>query len=210
MPRSRGRVCRHISASSLIPIPQPYNPNTLGIWPPQAAPREQAAAALLGNAAQRAALCSALCQCFVFDSAAAPLLLYSAALEAGTYAQQPTSALTSTFEPRPEAASPNSDAHTAEPLPSSPQNTGTYLSRDLPDSVSDRAPDPGQPPRAAGAGFGLNAALLLPRIPVALMYVASPRAYEALATVVRTLGRLAATADAASSGDLQPHQPQIL
>lgn len=44
------------------------------------------------------------------------------------------------------------------------------------------------------------AAVLLPRMPAGLMYVASPRSYDALAVVVRSLGRMAASADAATSG----------
>ena len=136
------------------------------------------AADLLGNARHRASVCSALLRCVAFDRAAAPLLLFAGAAEGGgSYggAALVSSAVAASANQRSAAG------HGSEP--GSVPQTGAVTG----------------PGNVLVTANGVMA-VLLPRMPAGLSYIANPRAYEALARVPRTLGRLAAAADAANTG----------
>jgi hypothetical protein len=180
----------------------------------QVSPPQDAAAELFANVAQRALLCSALLRCFAFDRAAAPLLLYSAAAApegggryGGATLPLSASALPSADGWRAAAEGgdklPHGRADHAAEVTAGADNGGAALTASLKDSVDytadASAANDGAPARAGAATRA--SAVLLPRMPAGLLYVASPRAYDALARIPRTLGRLAAAADAANPGE---------
>lgn len=131
------------------------------------------AAALVHHPGQLAALCAALRQCFAFDGTGARLLLF-AVPEGGAYLPPPSAAGLlpgSRSDPDPD------------PTPSTAEEAG--------EAGQPRAASEGAP-RAIAAP-----AVLLPRMPVGLALAADPRTYQALASVARGAGRMAAAAGAA-------------
>ena len=155
------------------------------------------AADLLSNARHRASLCSTLLQCFAFDRAAAPLLLFSGAADGGgSYGGALAPAL-------PADVSRQDVAKDAD-MPSASSTGGAaramHGTADVPATATSREPDSVSRARMGSNAAGRLMAVLLPRMPAGLLYVASPRAYEALARVPRTLGRLAAADDVATPG----------
>ena len=162
---------------------------------------------LLGNARHRASLCEALLRCFTFDRAAGPLLLFAGAADSGGSYGGARSALVA-----PAVAANATTRIAAEGQTTPLLGTASALTTGAPSSAaagSERHETEPKSPMAAcvvtsAGGTPLTAsgvlAVLLPRMPAGLLYIASPRAYEALARVPRTVGRLAAEADAADPG----------
>ena len=177
----------------------------------QVSPAEDAAAALLANAGHRAALCSALQRCFAFDRAAAPLLLYSAGHEGGGNYSNANLALPMSASPSADsrqaasggsaALPPNGTADAPAIAAAAAENGAVAMHASLEGSAdaADASSGAGLYP-ALAASVASAPAALLPRMPAGLLYVATARAYEALARIPRTIGRLAATADAANPG----------
>ena len=177
----------------------------------QVSPPEDAAADLLSNVRHRTSLCSALLRCYAFDRAAAPLLLHSAGAEGG--GSYGGAVLTLMDPASPPAEGQQDAAEGGDELPHSGTDDGPVVMSaaengtagsaasvtESVDTAEAGAAGDGTPPRA-GAMAGASA-VLLPRLPAGLLYVATPRAYEALARIPRSLGRLAAAADTANRGE---------
>lgn len=163
----------------------------------QAAPAATVADAVLANPARRATLASAFCAAFDFERAAAPLLLHAGASDAG-----PRSLISAGADADDEADYGASDgASGSAPAAAGAVAGGTAAQVPAPEDGSTAAAEWMTAAAAAAAApgraedvAGQAAAAALPRMPMGLAFVGSRRAYTALATAMRLIGRLAVSA----------------
>lgn len=132
----------------------------------QVADVQLVASRVLQNPVQLSLLCTSMCQCFEFDRTAAGLLLHTPQM-GGTHSS-------TALQPADSAASQDT-----APSPKEAEHAQH-------DSNADRQVDKPQ---------GLQPGLVsLPRMPAGLAHISSQAAYEAVAGVARTAGRVAALA----------------